>query len=154
MDRARAVDLARVVVLQHAAYARNRVVLGVEPLPLLADYAEIFVTKEVWCLDVEEHLAAVLILEPFVDHKLIWSIATEPACQAKGLGKSLLAASEARAQSLGLPLLRLYTGTLLTHLVAWYTRHAYGIDRIEELPDRSVTHMSKVVRSAQARRVQ
>ena len=40
--RATACDLTRVVALQRAAYARNRDLLGVEPLPLMADYAEIF----------------------------------------------------------------------------------------------------------------
>jgi hypothetical protein len=33
--------LEAVVALQRAAYARNRSLLGVEPLPLLADYASI-----------------------------------------------------------------------------------------------------------------
>ena len=34
-------DLAVVTALQRAAYAKNRPLLGVEPLPLLADYDEI-----------------------------------------------------------------------------------------------------------------
>jgi ribosomal protein S18 acetylase RimI-like enzyme len=149
MRRARADDLARVVALQQVAYAPNRALLGVEPLPLQADYVQIFATMEVWCLEVEDRLAAVLILQPSIDHLLIWSIATDPTRQSDGLGKTLLAASEARAAALGLPLLRLYTGTRMTHLVSWYGRHGYTVERVEQLPDRSVTHMSKPLRQAQ-----
>lgn len=40
--RATGADLDRVVALQRAAYVLNRAILGVEPLLLMADYAEIF----------------------------------------------------------------------------------------------------------------
>jgi len=85
----------------------------------------------------------VLILEPQTDHLLIWSIAIDPDVQAHGVGKLLLGFAEERARHLGLSTMRLYTGTLLTHLVAWYGRNGYVTERIEELPDRSVTHMVK-----------
>jgi hypothetical protein len=42
LRRATVDDLAAVVALQHAAYAKNRAILGVEPVPLLADYGQIF----------------------------------------------------------------------------------------------------------------
>jgi len=32
---------------------------------------------------------------------------------------------------------------LLTHLVGWYGRHGYQVERIENLSDRSITHMIK-----------
>lgn len=142
--RAGASDRTEVEGLQHAAYARNRELLGVEPLPLLADYADIFRSMEVWLSRNEAGaLAGALILEPRQDDLLIWSIATQPGVQAKGLGAAMLAASEIRAAELGLSTMRLYTGTKLGHLVAWYTRHGYAVERIEELVDRSVTHMVK-----------
>jgi hypothetical protein len=37
LRRATIEDLPQVVALKHAAYAKNRAILGVEPLPLLAD---------------------------------------------------------------------------------------------------------------------
>ncbi len=40
LRRATADDLSAVTALQQAAYAKNRVLLGVEPLPLTADYAK------------------------------------------------------------------------------------------------------------------
>ena len=94
-------------------------------------------------LDRDGHLAAALILEPRADDLLIWSVASNPAMQGAGIGRALLAAAEVRAHQLGRSVMRLYTGTLLAHLITWYGRHGYAIERIEALSDRSITHMIK-----------
>src|SRR4051812_1885105 len=41
-------DLSAVTALQRAAYAKNRAILGVKPLPLLADYEQVFADCEVY----------------------------------------------------------------------------------------------------------
>ena len=51
LRRAGAADVAAVNALQHAAYARNRTILGVEPLPLTVDYATIVADYDVWLLE-------------------------------------------------------------------------------------------------------
>jgi hypothetical protein len=48
LELARSEDLPALLALQRAAYARNWTLLGVEPLPLLADYADIMRDMEVW----------------------------------------------------------------------------------------------------------
>ncbi len=143
LRRATAADYDRLVSLQHAAYARNRVLLGVEPIPLKADYHAVLREKEVWLAEEGDALAGALILEPRDGDLMIESIATDPALQSKGLGRSLLTAAEDRARSLGYDVVRLYTGTVLTHLTGWYARHGYQTERIEVLSDRSITHMIK-----------
>ena len=55
----------------------------------------------------------------------------------------MLAAAEVRARELGHTTMRLYTGAILDHLTSWYGRNGYAIERIEELPDRTVAHMVK-----------
>lgn len=142
LRRATRVDLDAVVALQRAAYARNRELLGVEPLPLMADYEAIFRDYEVWVAETGA-IAGALILEPRSNDLLIWSIAADPAGQKAGLGRAMLAAADVRARELGLSTVRLYTGTVLRHLVDWYTRNGFATERIEELSDRSVTHMVK-----------
>lgn len=142
MRRAGPGDLEAVVALQRAAYARNRVLLGREPLPLQADYEQILKGYEIWLAE-HDGLAGVLILEPRRNDLLLWSIATEPSRQAKGLGKAMLAMAETRARQLGLGMMRLYTGATLQHLIEWYGRHGYAVERIEELSDRAITHMMK-----------
>ena len=143
LRRGTAADHDRLVALQHAAYARNRVLLGVEPIPLKADYHAVLREKEVWLAEEGDALAGALILEPRDGDLMIESIATDPALQSKGLGRSLLTAAEDRARSLDYDVVRLYTGTVLTHLTGWYARHGYQTERIEVLSDRSITHMIK-----------
>jgi GNAT superfamily N-acetyltransferase len=136
-------DIDAVRGLQQAAYARNRALLGCEPLPLLADYHEIFRDYEVWLAEQDGALAGVLILQPRVDDLLIWSVGTNPDRQGRGLGKGLLLAAEVRAREVGLNVVRLYTGAVLQHLIDWYGRHGYRVERIEQLSDRAIAHMMK-----------
>ena len=143
LRRAEVKDWASLQALQRAAYARNRPLLGVEPLPLLADYGAIMRDMEVWVSEEDARLVGALILEPRAEDLLIWSIAADPAAQGSGLGRALLAAAEQRARQLGRTVIRLYTGTPLGHLVAWYGRHGFAVERIEALSDRSITHMIK-----------
>lgn len=144
LRRALDADRAAVVDLQRAAYARNRVLLGCEPLPLLADYDQVFADYEVWVAE-QAGIVGVLILEHRSGDLLIWSIATDPMRQQAGLGKAMLAAAETRARQLGHSVVRLYTGAVLQHLIDWYSRHGYRIERVEQLSDRAITHMMKAL---------
>lgn len=137
-------DLDAVLALQQAAYAGNRVLLGCEPLPLLADYQDIFRDYEVWLAE-DNGLAGALILQPRADDLLIWSVAANPDRQGVGLGKGLLLAAEVRARELNVNVVRLYTGAVLQHLIDWYGRHGYRVERIEQLSDRAIAHMMKAL---------
>lgn len=117
--------------------------LGVEPLPLKADYRSVLAEKEVWVADTEGGLTAALVLERREDDLLIESIATDPGRQGRGVGRALLAAAISRGRELGYTTVRLYTGSPLTHLIDWYGRHGFRIERTEALSDRSITHMIK-----------
>jgi ribosomal protein S18 acetylase RimI-like enzyme len=136
-------DLDALTALQRAAYARNREILGREPLPLIADYRDVIAQYEIWLADAPNGLQAALILEPRADDLLIWSVATAPSAQSGGWGNRLLAAAEERATQLGKTTMRLYTGEKLTGNIAWYQRRGYAIERIEALPDRNLVHMVK-----------
>jgi ribosomal protein S18 acetylase RimI-like enzyme len=143
LRRATGDDLAAVVALQRAAYAKNRASLGVEPLPLLADYAQVFSDYEVYLAERDGVLDGALILEPRADDLLIWSVASAPAAQGLGAGKAMLAFAEARARELGLTCIRLYTGEPLTANIAWYKRHGYVHERLEDMGDRRIVHLIK-----------
>jgi len=143
LRRAASADLPAVVALQQAAYAKNRPLLGVEPLPLLADYAQVFADYEVWLAERDGALDGVLILEPRADDLLIWSVATAPSAQGSGVGNTMLAFAETRARELGVACIRLYTGEPLTGNIAWYSRHGYAHERTEDMGDRRIVHLIK-----------
>jgi ribosomal protein S18 acetylase RimI-like enzyme len=136
-------DRPAVEALQRAAYERNRALLGVEPLPLQADYAEIFSTMEVWIAEERDQLRGVLILQLRPEDLLIWSIAAAPGAQRQGLGQIMLDAADVRAGQLERNVIRLYTGSVLAQLIGWYHRHGYEIEREEDIGDRHITHMVK-----------
>jgi GNAT superfamily N-acetyltransferase len=144
--RATLADLPAVRALQHAAYARNRAILGVEPLPLLADYSNILRDHEVWIVAGEgEAPRGVLVLDCRPDDLLIWSVASAPEAQGQGIGNALLSFAERRARESGRRVLRLYTGEKLVGNIAWYTRKGYTIEHVEAMPDRNVVHMVKTL---------
>ncbi|SED55046.1 Acetyltransferase (GNAT) family protein [Rhizobiales bacterium GAS188] len=145
LRRAALEDLTALISLQRAAYARNREILGCEPLPLMVDYAEILKSHEVWLAGGEAAPDGALILEARKDDLLIWSVAVAPAAQGRRLGNDLLAAAETRARELGHRLLRLYTGEKLEANIAWYRRHGYAVERVEALSDRNIVHMVKAI---------
>lgn len=145
LRRAEAADVAALATLQQHAYAPNRATLGVEPIPLLFDYGTVLACYEVWLAGGPAEPEAALILDPRPDHLLVWSLATAPQAQGRGLGAALLAAAEARARQLGLTTLRLYTGEKLTRQVRWYHRHGYAIERVEDREDRRLVHMVKTI---------
>jgi ribosomal protein S18 acetylase RimI-like enzyme len=143
LRRADAADVAAVTALQFAAYAKNRALLGVEPLPLRADYGRILADYEAWLAESADGLDGVLILEPRTDDLLIWSIATAPRLHGRGLGRRLLAFAEERARAHGFSIVRLYTGEKLTGNIAWYERHGFAREWIEDMGDRRAVHMMK-----------
>jgi len=143
LRRAGVADMAAVTALQAAAYAANRQALGVEPLPLLADYADVFCHCEVWLAEEPHGLLGVLIVRPRTDDLLLWSVATAPHAQRQGIGNRLLAAAEARAREHGVSCIRLYTGEKLSNNIAWYQRHGYVRTRSEEIGDRRLVHLVK-----------
>lgn len=143
LRRATIGDLSTVTALQQSAYAQNRAILGVEPLPLMADYHEIFAQHEVWLADEPEGLAGVLILQPRADDLLIWSVATAPFARGRGIGTRMLAFAESRARALGLNCIRLYTGEKLSFNIAWYRRHGYAHESTEDMGDRVLVNLIK-----------
>lgn len=64
---------------------------------------------------------AALIATPQADHLYIGKLAVDPACRGTGLARALIAAAEARARTLGLPVLRLQTRIELVENHAIFT---------------------------------
>lgn len=137
-------DRAALERLQHAAYARNQAIIGSVPVPLAWDYGEILATCETWVIDgADGAIAAALILRTRPDDLYIENISVDPGLQRSGHGSRLLALALERAREQGRTTLRLLTNALLADNIAWYGRHGFRVERIEELAGRRLTHMVK-----------
>jgi ribosomal protein S18 acetylase RimI-like enzyme len=145
LRQAGSADLEKIEAFQRKAYAANRAILGVEPLPLLALYAEILRDHEIWLAESCGEVQGILILAIRDDDLVIWSVAVEPALQGRGIGSELLDFAERRALEAKLSNVRLYTAAQLSENIAWYQRRSFAIERHERLPDRTLVHMVKTL---------
>ena len=107
------------------AYSHYIPLIGRTPIPMLTDYADAIRTHEVWVLDDEDTIVAVLELDPRVDHLWLENVAVRPAHQGRGLGRLLLAHAERVARERALPEIHLLTNERYVANIAMYERHGY-----------------------------
>ncbi|WP_112606794.1 GNAT family N-acetyltransferase [Rhizobium sp. WW22] len=138
-------DVDAIRQLTREAYGKWVPLIGREPLPMIADYAEAVRKHRIDLLDIDGQLAALIEMVPAADHLLIENIAVSPAQQGQGIGKKLLAHAEQVAASLGVADILLYTNKRFVENVQLYLRNGYAIDREEPLKDGFFVHMRKRV---------
>jgi GNAT superfamily N-acetyltransferase len=110
-----------------------------------ANYARAIARHQVWIVDGEAGLAAVLELIPQDDHLLIENIAVDPARQGGGLGRRLMAFAEAEARRQGFGELRLYTNEKFIENIAFYEWLGYAVTGRESFKESAVVFMCKAV---------
>ncbi|MBN8920312.1 MAG: GNAT family N-acetyltransferase [Rhizobiales bacterium] len=128
-----------------AAFTPNKLIMGFEPLPVLADYGDILATHEAYVVERGDAIEGALILLPRADDLYVWGIATAPSLQRSGIGNRMLAAAEIRARALGRSRMRLRTGEKMVANVTWYQRHGFTIESVEDIGGRRVVHMVKTL---------
>jgi GNAT superfamily N-acetyltransferase len=129
--------------LTREAYGKWVPVIGREPKPMAADYAEAVRKHRIDLLYLHGELVALIEMIAATDHLLIENVAVRPALQGRGLGRRLLAHAEQVAGLLGCAEIRLYTNKLFAENVLLYQRLGYRIDREEALTGGVAVHMSK-----------
>jgi ribosomal protein S18 acetylase RimI-like enzyme len=150
LRRATIDDAPAIRALTREAYAKWVPLIGREPLPMLADYAEAAQQHRIDLLHLAGKLAALIEMIPQTGHLLIENVAVAPALQRRGLGGKLLAHAEEVAASLGYGEIRLYTNEHFAGNVQLYRRLGYRIDRKEEFRGSTRVHMSKRLASRNA----
>jgi ribosomal protein S18 acetylase RimI-like enzyme len=141
-------DVADIRKLTREAYAKWVPLIGREPKPMTADYAEAVRTHRIDLLHLDGTLAALIETIAEADHLLVENVAVSPAFQGRGLGRKLMAHAEQIAASLGHGEIRLYTNQLFAQNIELYRKLGYRIDREEVLTIGVAVHMSKPVRAA------
>ena len=145
LRRAVASDAPAIRALTRDAYAKWVPLIGREPKPMTADYAEAVRRHRIDLLHLDGVLAALIETIAEADHLLIENVAVSPAFQGRGLGRKLMAHAEQIAAASGFGETRLYTNKLFADNIALYRRLGYRIDREEVLAIGVAVHMSKPV---------
>ncbi|WP_459462803.1 GNAT family N-acetyltransferase [Rhizobium sp. No.120] len=138
-------DVGPILALTREAYGKWVPLIGREPLPMTADYAEAVRKHRIDLLEADGELVALIEMVPAADHLLIENIAVSPRHQGRGIGRRLLAHAEQVAASLRVNDIRLYTNKRFAENVELYLKNGYAIDREEPLKDGFLVHMSKRV---------
>ena len=96
--RATLADVPAITTLTHSAYEPYIPLIGRQPQPMTADYAQMVTDHGVWVLPLGEIIVGVLVLIDESDALLIYSVAIHPTYQKQGLGRHLLDWAEAQAR--------------------------------------------------------
>jgi ribosomal protein S18 acetylase RimI-like enzyme len=128
-------DLQGVATCVHDAYARYVALIGREPAPMQADYADLIRHKVVYVLTEpgEIGVRGVLVIMQEPRALFVENVAVHPRYQRAGLGRALMAFAEAEARTAGLRELRLYTNAQMTENIAFYAR--LGFDETDRRLD-------------------
>jgi GNAT superfamily N-acetyltransferase len=129
----------------HRAYEKYVPRIGRLPKPMLANYACAIAAHQVWIVDGEAGVAAVLELIPQDDHLLIENVAVDPARQHSGLGRKLMAFAEDEGRRQGFRELRLYTNEKFVENIAFYGKLGYAGTERQPYKDSVVVFMSKTL---------
>jgi len=140
-------DALAIRALTREAYAKWVPVVGREPKPMMADYAEAVQKHRIDLLYLDGELAALIEMIPAADYFIIENVAVSPALQGRGLGRKLLSHAEQIAASLGYDEIKLYTNKLFAENVRLYGTLGYRVDREEAFKDGVVVHMRKPVQA-------
>lgn len=135
-------DRAAVEAIVRAAYTPWVPVIGMEPLPLVADHGDLIARQRVHVLENGE-IDALIVLRPEDGVLVIENVAVRPDRQGRGLGRRLMAFAEFRARSLRLPALRLYTNEKMTSNIALYESLGYRETGHESIDGRRAVHLRK-----------
>jgi GNAT superfamily N-acetyltransferase len=139
----RPADVEAIRALTREAYAKWVKVIGREPLPMAADYAEALRKHRFDLLHVGRRLVALIETVPQGDWLLIENVAVRPDFQGHGFGKRLLIQAEELAAAAGLRGTRLYTNKLFAENLRLYASLGYEVEREETLNGGGVVHMVK-----------
>ncbi len=129
--------------LVRAAYAHYVPRIGIEPLPMVDDYAARISANQAWVLEQEGRMDGVLVLEDTESGLLLDNIAVAEAARGQGHGRAMIAFAEAEARRRGHSRLWLYTNEKMTENIALYTRLGFAEIRREEKSGRRAVIMEK-----------
>ncbi len=120
-----AADAARIAAIVEAAYRPYLERMDRRPAPMDDDYAARIAEGLTFVLEADGEIGGILVLETHADHLLLDNLAVDPARHGQGLGRRLLAFTEAEARRRGYGAVELFTNEVMVENIAFYRRLGY-----------------------------
>lgn len=143
LRRATPADAGPMRALVRAAYARYVPRIGIEPLPMVDDYAARVAAGQAWVWEEGGGLIGVLVLEDDPGGLLLDNIAVAADAQGRGLGRAMIAFAQQEARRRGHPRLWLCTNEKMVENIALYTRLGFRETHREDRKGRKAVCMEK-----------
>ncbi|TNC09451.1 GNAT family N-acetyltransferase [Methylobacterium terricola] len=124
-------DIPAIQALVRAAYAKWVPVIGREPTPMTADYAQAVRMHRFDLLERFGALVALVETIPRADHLWVENLAVAPAHHGQGLGRWMLRRAEEEACALGYTTIRLGTNKAFAANLDFYRRAGFAVEREE-----------------------
>ncbi|MGV2973828.1 GNAT family N-acetyltransferase [Roseibium alexandrii] len=119
-------DVSAVRACAEEAYAPYIVAIGRKPAPMIADFETQIGAGQVHVAEDETgSLLGFIVFFPKADHMFLENVAVVLAAAGRGIGKALISHCEAKAHSLGLSAICLYTNEKMTANLRIYPRLGY-----------------------------
>lgn len=138
-------DAEAIRSLVRAAYARWVPVIGREPRPMTADYAQAVLAHRFDLIEADGQLLGLIETEPREGHFWVENVAVAPAAQGRGLGRRLLAHAEALARAGGFSEIRLLTNGRMASNRALYRSLGYVETLEEPFLESTVVYLTKTL---------
>ncbi len=129
--------------LVRAAYAHYVPRIGIEPLPMVDDYAARVAARQAWVLEADGAMQGALVLEDDPSGLLLDNIAVAPGAQGRGHGRAMIAFAEDEARRRGHSRIWLYTNEKMVENIALYTRLGFRETHREDRKGRRAVYMEK-----------
>jgi len=145
LRRATPADAPAFAALARKAYARWTALIGLPPMPAVADYDAILADPawECWIVDAAGGPEASLALQIEPRSFDLYSIAVDPGAQGSGLGRKLMLFAERRARERGYREISLFTNVKMVANRAFYRRLGYEETGRADYAGRSAATMTK-----------
>jgi GNAT superfamily N-acetyltransferase len=129
----------------YTAYRDYIPLLGKTPPTFLEDFDSHVELGNLWLLDHNGSIDAMVVLTPSDNHMLLQTMAVDPNLQGQGLGQLLLQFAEYKTLECGFHDLRLYTNSLMTRNVKIYSKWGFRQIGIESYKWGERIHMRKII---------
>ena len=105
-----------------SAFNKYISILGRKPSSMHTDFNPLIREGQVFVIDLEDQIVAVMVMIKETDHIQIRSVAVNPSFQKQGFGKKLFDFAKSEARNAGLSEIRLYTSASLPQLINYWSK--------------------------------